>query len=61
VTEVSRTGVPDDAYGEVRRHFDEVQVVSLTMAIITINGWNRLAITFRAPFGTDQPLAAKTS
>jgi len=61
VTDVSRTGVPDEAYEEVRRHFDEAEVVSLTMAIITINGWNRLAITFRAPVGTYQPPTAKTS
>lgn len=61
VTDVSRTGVPDEAYEQVRRHFDEAGVVSLTMAIITINGWNRLAITFRAPVGTYQPPAARTS
>ncbi|HYH80682.1 MAG TPA: carboxymuconolactone decarboxylase family protein [Longimicrobium sp.] len=48
-------GVSDEAYEEVRRHFDEAEVVNLTMAIITINGWNRLAITFRAPVGTYQP------
>ena len=60
VTDLSRTGVPDEAYEEVRLHFDEAEVVSLTMAIITINGWNRLAITFRAPVGTYQPPTAKT-
>jgi len=61
VTNLSHTGVPDEAYEEVRRHFDEAEVVNLTMAIITINGWNRLAVTFRAPVGTYQPPAAKSS
>lgn len=55
VTDLGRTGVPDDVYAEVRRHFDEKEVVDLTMAVIAINGWNRLAVTFRAVPGSYQP------
>ena len=55
VTEVGRTGVPDDVYDEVRTHFSEAELVDLTMAIVTINGWNRLAVSFRTEPGTYQP------
>jgi alkylhydroperoxidase family enzyme len=34
------------------QHFSELEAVNLTMAIVTINGWNRLAIGFRAVPGT---------
>ena len=52
VTEISRTGVPDAVYDEVRAHFSETELVDLTMAVVVINGWNRLAITFRTPPGS---------
>ena len=46
------SGVPDDVYESVRRHFDEPQLVDLTYAIVAINGWNRIAIAFRKFPGT---------
>ena len=49
VTLVSRTHVPDDVYAEARRHFDEAELVNLTLAVVAINGWNRFAIGFRVP------------
>src|SRR5215469_3761046 len=55
VTLVSQTRVPDEVYEEVRRHFTEEELVNLTMVIVTINGYNRLAISFRAVPGTYQP------
>jgi AhpD family alkylhydroperoxidase len=58
VTLVANTHVPDEVYEHVRQHFSEQEIVSLTFALITINGWNRLAISFRAPAGTYQPQAA---
>jgi AhpD family alkylhydroperoxidase len=58
VTDVGRTGVPDEAWEEVRRHFSEAEVVNLTLAVVAINGWNRLAISFRAPVGSYQPRAS---
>jgi len=36
-------------------------VVGLTLAIVSINGWNRLAIGFRAEPGTYQPTGARKS
>ena len=51
VTDIARTGVPDDVFAAVRAHFDEEELVALTMAVVAINGWNRLAVGFRAPVG----------
>ena len=55
VTLVSESHVPDDVYEEVRRHFTEEELVNLTLAVVAINGWNRLAISFRAVPGTYHP------
>jgi alkylhydroperoxidase family enzyme len=41
--------VPDDVYAATREQFDEKELVELTLAIIAINGWNRLAIAFHSP------------
>jgi AhpD family alkylhydroperoxidase len=55
VTRVSETHVPDETYESVRQHFSEKELVDLTLAIIAINGWNRLAISFRTVSGSYQP------
>ncbi len=47
--------VPDALYDEVRKQFDDKELVDLTLAIIAINGWNRLAIPFRSEPGHYQP------
>jgi AhpD family alkylhydroperoxidase len=57
VTLVSQAPVPDDLYQEARRHFSEKALVDLTLALVAINAWNRLAISFRTVPGTYQPLA----
>ncbi len=56
VTLVSQTHVPDEVFAQARSHFSESEVVNLTLAIATINSWNRLAITFRAEPGKYQPV-----
>lgn len=64
VTEIGRDRVPDDLYAQVSRNFSEKELVDLTMAIIAINSWNRLAISFRTPPGSyqpDHPVAKKES
>jgi len=55
VTDLGREGVTDEAYDAARAHFDEAELVWLTMAIIAINGWNRLSVAFRADVGGYQP------
>lgn len=47
VTLLSETHAPNDVYQEVIKFFNEKETVDLTMAIVTINGWNRLAVSFR--------------
>ena len=51
VTDVAGSGVPDAIYARVQRQFDEAEIVNLTMAIVAINGWNRLAVALRTPAG----------
>lgn len=55
VTLVAETHVPDDIYTDMKRYYSEKQIVQIMMAIITINGWNRLAITTRKEAGTYNP------
>jgi AhpD family alkylhydroperoxidase len=47
ITLLSETYAPDAVYQELLKHFSEKEIVDLTMAIITINSWNRLAVSFR--------------
>jgi AhpD family alkylhydroperoxidase len=58
VTRLGETQVPDDVFERVRQHFDETELVALTFAVVVINGWNRLAVSFRAEVGTYQPQTA---
>jgi AhpD family alkylhydroperoxidase len=51
VTLVSQTHVPDDVYRRVCEQFTPEELGDLTLAIATINAWNRLAISFRAELG----------
>lgn len=55
VTLIGQHQVPDELYEEARAHFSEKELVDLTLAIIVINAWNRLAITFRTPPGSYEP------
>lgn len=48
VTLVSETRVPDAEFETARAQFSEQELVDLTMAVVAINGWNRLSIAFRA-------------
>ena len=55
VTLVAETHVPDDVYERARAQFSEEELVNLTLAVVAINGWNRLSIAFRAVPGAYQP------
>ena len=57
VTKIDRDGVPENVYNEAVKQFTEKELADLTLAVITINGWNRLAIAFHAEVGTYQPPA----
>jgi len=55
LTLISENEVPDSLYEATRKYFNEKELVVLTMAIVAINGWNRLAISFRTVPGTYEP------
>ena len=54
VTNIKETHAPDDVYEEVRKQFNEKEIADLTLAISTINAWNRLAISARSVPGLYQ-------
>jgi AhpD family alkylhydroperoxidase len=60
LTLISETHAPDHIYEEVRAHFSDEELVNLTMAIVAINGWNRIALGFRTVPGTYEPKAARS-
>src|SRR5579872_5434462 len=47
VTLVAQTHVPDDVYERVKQHFNEQELIDLTLAVTQINVWNRLNVAFR--------------
>lgn len=47
--------VPDHVYNAAREHFTDPELVDLVMVIVTINGWNRLGVTFRTEPGKYHP------
>lgn len=59
LTRISENDVPDSLYEATRKYFNEEEIIALTMAIIAINGWNRLAISFRALPGSYKPELTK--
>lgn len=48
LTELPRTGAPDDVYAAVEAEFAQEEIAVLTFAIVAINGWNRLAVGLRS-------------
>lgn len=55
LTLVADSHVPDAVYAEARQQFSEEELVNLALAVVAINGWNRLAIGFRAAVGWYRP------
>jgi AhpD family alkylhydroperoxidase len=53
VTLVSQAGVPDDVYDEAAAHFGDQELAQLLGLVLTINAWNRVALTGRRRAGTD--------
>jgi AhpD family alkylhydroperoxidase len=61
VTALAHGGVSDEVFAETAKHFPERELVALTMAIVAINSWNRVAVPFRAEPGSYQTRAAATA
>ncbi|ULU25829.1 carboxymuconolactone decarboxylase family protein [Dyella terrae] len=47
LTLVSENHVPDDVWEAVRPHFSDEELTDLSLLVVAINGWNRIAIGFR--------------
>jgi AhpD family alkylhydroperoxidase len=52
VTELGREGVPDALFAELSVEFSEKEIVDLTMVVVAINAWNRLAVSLGADVGS---------
>ena len=55
VTRLTAGNVPDEVFEEAKRHFNDQQLADLTLAVVAINGWNRLNIAFHTTPGTYTP------
>jgi AhpD family alkylhydroperoxidase len=51
LTQISEFGAPEEIYNEVKDLFSPIEQVELTLAIVTINSWNRLAVGFKSEVG----------
>ncbi len=62
VTQLSENQVPDDVYENARTHFSDKELVNLTMAVISINSMNWLAVSLNTPAGSyhrDSPVTMR--
>jgi AhpD family alkylhydroperoxidase len=55
VTLITDRHVPDELFAAVRPHFSETELADLTLAIATINAWNRLSVAARLVPGSYTP------
>jgi AhpD family alkylhydroperoxidase len=55
LTLVAESRVPDDVYERVREQFSEEELVHLSLAVVAINGWNRLNVAARTVAGDYVP------
>ena len=54
LTKLQGTLVPDEVYDEATKYFTEEELIDLTLAVTTINTYNRFNIAFGAPVGSYQ-------
>ncbi len=49
ITLIHQNGLSDETYKQAERFFDANYIAQIIMAVVTINGWNRIAISSRTP------------
>jgi AhpD family alkylhydroperoxidase len=49
LTLIAETHAPDDVYEDLAHNFEPAEIAALTLAITTINSWNRLNVSLRVP------------
>lgn len=47
VTLISDKGLSEAAYAELQKYFDDVTIAQAIMQVVTINAWNRIAVSTR--------------
>lgn len=57
ITFIHRNGLSDETYAAAEKLFDPNYIAQVIMAIVTINGWNRIAISTKK--GVDKELNSK--
>ncbi len=55
LTTLNENGDSDEVYERAKKQFSETELIDLTLAVVAINGWNRLNIAFRTEPGSYQP------
>lgn len=60
VTKITEGHVPDEIYAGAKKQFSEEEMIDLTLAVITINSYNRINIAFRVTAGAYQPSSQTT-
>jgi len=45
ITLISAHGLSEETYNKARAHFTELQIAEIIMAVVTINAWNRIAVS----------------
>ena len=58
VTQLGPQGVPDAVFDQAAAQFTQRELADLSLAVVAINGWNRLCVAFRAPVGSYEPMPA---
>jgi len=51
VTNISQIDESDEEYEAARAQFSAEELIKLTVVVIAINGWNRMAVAFRETVG----------
>jgi len=61
LTALPERGAPEEHFEQLQRHFSDEQIVALTLAVVAINGWNRLNVAFRTPASEAAKAASRSS
>lgn len=51
ITLIANKGLSDQTYNEALKYYNEHQIAQIIMAIVTINAWNRIAISTKLQIG----------
>lgn len=51
ITKISQKGLSEEGYENASKFFSETQIAEIIMAIVTINAWNRIAVSTHLQVG----------